>query len=51
MGFCHVDELSVMSPARGAFSANVYLRVPPGGSGGELDVWCVTLRACGLMRL
>lgn len=38
-GFCHVDEIEIMREDRGVFSANVYLRVPPGGSGGELDIW------------
>jgi hypothetical protein len=38
-GFCHVDELAVMSPDRGVFSANVYLRVPPRGAGGHLMIW------------
>ena len=31
-GFCHVDELDLISEKRGLFGANVYLRVPQGGS-------------------
>ncbi|GBG32076.1 Hypothetical Protein FCC1311_083012 [Hondaea fermentalgiana] len=39
-GFAHVDELAIMSPDRGLFSANIYLRNAP--SGGELQIWPVT---------
>ena len=41
-GFLHVDELDVLSEARGLFSANVYLRMPP--TGGALHIWNVNVR-------
>ena len=34
-GFCHVDELDLISERRGLFGANVYLRVPGGGVEGK----------------
>lgn len=39
-GFAHVDELAIMRPDRGLFSANIYLRNAP--SGGELQIWPIT---------
>lgn len=42
-GFMHVDELAPMVKARGTFSANVYLKVPP--TGGELAIWPVAMRS------
>lgn len=41
-GFAHVDELDLMRPDRGLYSANVYLQNAP--SGGELQIWPVTFR-------
>ena len=43
-GFCHVDDLSVMGPTGGLFSANVYLRTPQYG-GGELKIWPLTIKS------
>ena len=43
-GFCHADDLSVMSETRGTFSANVYLQMPPNGAGG-LSVWDVQINS------
>ena len=42
-GFCHVDDLSVMSKKFGLFSANVYLQTPPFG-GGELEIWPINIK-------
>lgn len=39
-GLVHTDASPEISPERGLFSANVYLRTPT--AGGELDVWPVT---------
>ena len=43
-GFCHADDLGVMSPSAGTFSANVYLQMPrndarTGAACGALHVW------------
>jgi len=40
-GLVHVDDVDVLSPDRGAFSANVYLQ--NSAAGGELEVWPVAL--------
>ena len=54
-GFCHVDELGVMTKSAGLFSANVYLEVPDSdassssssssSSGGELLIWDLQIRS------
>tara|TARA_B110000208_G_C11689263_1_gene401664 strand:+ start:54 stop:1109 length:1056 start_codon:yes stop_codon:yes gene_type:complete len=43
-GFCHVDDIAIMSDNHGVFSANVYLETPPQGCGGELHVWPLSIR-------
>lgn len=40
-GLVHMDDVDVVSPDRGVFSANVYLQ--NAASGGELEIWPVTL--------
>jgi hypothetical protein len=41
--FLHVDDLSVISKDRGAFSANIYLKQPK--SGGDLEIFPISLRS------
>ena len=40
-GFCHVDDLDIMSCEKGLFSANMYLKMPP--VGGELRIWDIQI--------
>ena len=42
-GFCHVDDIAIMSNNHGIFSANVYLETPPHGCGGELNIWPIQI--------
>ena len=45
-GFCHADDLGVMSVSSGTFSANVYLQMPqaPGGAtAGALSIWDIQI--------
>lgn len=40
-GFIHTDDFSKLKPARGTFSANIYLKIPE--EGGALYIWSINL--------
>ena len=44
-GFIHVDDLSVMQNNGGLFSANIYLKTPIYGKGGELEIFPITFKS------
>eukprot|EP00943_MAST-04B_sp_MAST-4B-sp1_P000449 g449.t1 len=44
-GFIHVDDLSVMQNEGGLFSANIYLKTPIYGKGGELEIFPITFKS------
>lgn len=42
-GFIHTDDFPKLKPARGTYSANVYLKIPE--EGGELYIWGINLNS------